>query len=51
MTHRRVCTECNGLGRVPLVRGFLNGKVCRQCEGLGVYRMYPLPASLLGHLR
>ncbi|WP_156187011.1 hypothetical protein [Bacillus sp. FJAT-27231] len=48
MTHRRVCTECNGLGRVPLIRGFLISKVCQHCHGFGNHSAYRFQSPSLG---
>ncbi|WP_191991898.1 hypothetical protein [Bacillus aerolatus] len=48
MTYRRVCTECNGLGRVPLIRGFHINKVCKQCHGIGNHPVFRLHDPLLG---
>ncbi|MBM7649818.1 DnaJ-class molecular chaperone [Bacillus ectoiniformans] len=49
MAYKRVCEECNGLGRSPLTRGsFFWQRGCKSCSGTGVLFDYRFPIETVG---
>ncbi|WP_157843215.1 hypothetical protein [Bacillus sp. FJAT-42315] len=48
MAYRRICEDCHGVGRVPLIRGIHMKKVCKHCNGTGSQFSYRLQEFRIG---
>ncbi|WP_203362653.1 hypothetical protein [Bacillus sp. REN10] len=48
MAYRRICEDCYGIGRVPLIRGIRMKKSCKQCNGTGSQLSYRMQDVRIG---